>query len=81
MFECYEPQSNRFKRKKTHTDVVHLFRMCPTDLDAYSLINSVIADPAARQIHQSPTYCVRGIDGSLPGCKGENWRSLAPIIL
>lgn len=48
------------------------------DLDAFSPINPV--NPAARQIHQSPTYCVRGIDGSLPGCIGENWRSLAPII-
>lgn len=47
--------------------------MCATDLDAYSLINPVTADPAARRIHQSPTYCVRGIDGSLPTCK---WREL-----
>ncbi|KAK2883646.1 hypothetical protein Q8A67_017283 [Cirrhinus molitorella] len=43
-------------------------------------MNPVTADPAAHQVHQSPTYCVRGIDGSLPGCKGENWGSLAPII-
>ncbi|KAL1254462.1 hypothetical protein QQF64_016691 [Cirrhinus molitorella] len=56
------------------------FISCATDLDTFSLMNPVTADPAAHQVHQSPTYCVRGIDGSLPGCKGENWGSLAPII-
>ncbi|KAK9956189.1 hypothetical protein ABG768_013939 [Culter alburnus] len=78
MSECYEPQSNKFQRKKIHTDIVHLLRTSAMDLDAFSPINPV--NPAACQNHQSPTYCVRGIDGSLPGCIGENWRSLAPII-
>lgn len=55
------------------------FISCATDLVTFFLMNPVNADPAARHVHQSPTYCVRGIDGSLPGCKGENWRSLAPI--
>lgn len=51
-----------------------------TDLDRFSLMNPVTVDPAACRVHQSPVYYVRGIDGLLPGCKAENWRSLAPII-
>lgn len=46
-----------------------LFISCATDLDTFFLMNPVTADPAALRVHQSPTYCVRGIDGSLPGCK------------
>ncbi len=72
---CLGPQS--FQRKKIHTDVVHLLR----DRLSYVLSDeSCECGSRRRHVHQSPTYCVRGIDGSLQGCKGENWRSLAPII-